>query len=38
MDYKAFYAEVAEWIMQVNNQAVTHSMESNEFWAWLPAL
>lgn len=35
MDYKAFYSEVAEWIIHVNQQAMTHSMDSNEFWAWV---
>lgn len=35
MDYKAFYAEVADWIMQVNHMSVTHGMESNNFWTWV---
>lgn len=35
MDYKAFYAEVADWIMQVNQVAVQHGMDSNEFWNWV---
>lgn len=35
MDYKAFYAEIADWIMQVNHMAVQHSMESNVFWNWV---
>lgn len=35
MDYKAFFADVADWILQVNQQAVTHGMESDEFWNWV---
>ncbi|MEG0259432.1 MAG: hypothetical protein RR595_11360 [Lysinibacillus sp.] len=35
MDYKAFYAEVADWVLQVNHMAVQHSMESREFWDWV---
>lgn len=35
MDYKSFYAEVAEWINQVNQQAVQHGMESDVFWNWV---
>jgi len=35
MDYKAFYAEIADWIMQVNQVAVQHSMDSTEFWNWV---
>ncbi|MGG2111935.1 hypothetical protein ABFY60_15655 [Lysinibacillus pakistanensis] len=35
MDYKSFYAEVAEWIMQVNQVAVQHGMDSIEFWNWV---
>ncbi|WP_150284147.1 hypothetical protein [Rummeliibacillus sp. TYF-LIM-RU47] len=35
MNYKAFYAEVADWILQVNQLAVSHGMESHEFWSWV---
>lgn len=35
MDYKAFFAEVADWINQVNQQAVQHGMESEQFWVWV---
>lgn len=35
MDYKVFYAEVAEWINQVNQTAVQHGMHSDEFWQWV---
>jgi len=35
MDYKAFYTEVADWIMQVNQIAVQHGMDSDEFWNWV---
>ena len=35
MDYNAFFADVAEWINQVNQMAVKHGMESIEFWNWV---
>lgn len=35
MDYKAFYAEIANWIMQVNEMAMKYSMESDVFWTWV---
>lgn len=35
MDYKAFFAEVAEWIQQCNSMAIQHGMHSNEFWTWV---
>lgn len=35
MDYKAFFADIADWINQVNQQAVQHGMGSNEFWKWV---
>jgi hypothetical protein len=35
MDYKAFYAEVAEWIMQVNQMAMKYGMDSDAFWNWV---
>lgn len=35
MDYKTFYAEIAEWINQVNQNALQHGMESKEFWDWV---
>lgn len=35
MDYKSFYAEIADWIMQVNHVAVQHGMDSTEFWTWV---
>uniref|UniRef100_UPI00359FDFD4 hypothetical protein n=1 Tax=Jeotgalibaca porci TaxID=1868793 RepID=UPI00359FDFD4 len=35
MDYTAFYAEVANWIMQVNQQASTLGMQSPAFWDWV---
>jgi len=35
MDYKAFYAEVADWILQVNQVAVQHGMDSIDFWNWV---
>lgn len=35
MDYKVFYTEVAEWIMQVNQMAVKYGMQSEAFWQWV---
>lgn len=35
MDYKAFYAEVADWIAQANQMAVGHGMQSEAFWKWV---
>jgi len=35
MDYKAFYAEVAEWINHVNQAAVKYGMHDEQFWAWV---
>ena len=35
MDYKSFYAEIADWIIQVNQVAVQHGMDSTEFWTWV---
>ena len=35
MDYQAFYAEIANWITQVNQQAATLGMQSDAFWAWV---
>lgn len=35
MDYKAFYAEIADWINQVNQQAAQHGIDSNQFWQWV---
>lgn len=35
MDYKAFFADIAEWINQVNQTAVKHGMESDQFWNWV---
>ncbi|HJA91316.1 MAG TPA: hypothetical protein H9948_11065 [Candidatus Jeotgalibaca merdavium] len=35
MDYQAFYADVANWIMTVNQQAATLGMQSEAFWAWV---
>lgn len=37
MDYKTFFAEIAEWINQVNQMALQHGMESKEFWDWVSA-
>lgn len=35
MDYHKFYAEVAAWIVQVNQKAVAHGMGSSDFWDWI---
>lgn len=35
MDYKAFYAEVADWIYQINSMALKFGMDSNDFWGWV---
>lgn len=35
MDYKKFFAEIADWIMQVNHMAMKHTMESDVFWNWV---
>ncbi|QOY37058.1 hypothetical protein AWH56_005295 [Anaerobacillus isosaccharinicus] len=35
MDYKAFYAKVADWIYQVNQNAIKFGMDSDEFWNWV---
>ncbi|MFH5185745.1 hypothetical protein ACHHV8_25565 [Paenibacillus sp. TAB 01] len=35
MDYKAFFADVLDWIGQANQAAMKHGMESPDFWAWV---
>lgn len=35
MDYKVFFAEIAEWILQANTMAVNHGMDSDPFWKWV---
>lgn len=35
MDYKAFFSEVADWIMQANTMALSHGMDSDDFWKWV---
>lgn len=35
MNYKAFYAEVADWIYQSNQMAFKHGLNSDEFWSWV---
>lgn len=35
MDYRAFYAEIAEWVYMSNTMATKHGMDSNEFWMWV---
>jgi len=35
VDYQKFFAEVTEWINQVNQMVVQHGMESDQFWNWV---
>lgn len=35
MDYKAFFAEVADWIQEANQMAMKHGIESDSFWYWV---
>ncbi|NTX59016.1 hypothetical protein [Myxococcus sp. CA039A] len=35
MDYKAFYADVVDWINQANQAAASYGMENQQFWAWV---
>lgn len=35
MDYKKFYSEIADWIMQSNQAAMQYGMDSQEFWQWV---
>lgn len=35
MNYHEFYAEVADWIYQINQMAIKHGMGSEEFWNWV---
>ncbi|MCM3179732.1 hypothetical protein [Cytobacillus horneckiae] len=35
MDYKAFFTEVADWIIQANHMATNHGMDSDVFWKWV---
>ncbi|MHA6258339.1 hypothetical protein ACXYMX_00370 [Sporosarcina sp. CAU 1771] len=35
MDYKAFYLEIADWINQVNQNAIQFGMDSDPFWKWV---
>lgn len=35
MDYKAFFADVLEWINQSNQLAMKYGMESPDFWSWV---
>lgn len=35
MDYDSFFAEMANWTKAVNQMALTHTMESTEFWQWV---
>ncbi|MEJ8546611.1 hypothetical protein [Brevibacillus borstelensis] len=35
MDYRAFYADVVEWINQANQAAVRYGMHDEKFWVWV---
>lgn len=35
MDYKVFYAEIAEWINLSNHMAIKYGMDHSEFWRWV---
>ena len=35
MDYKKFYSEIADWILQSNQMASKHGMGSEIFWKWV---
>ena len=35
MDYNVFYRDVAAWIGQANQAAMTNGMENPVFWAWV---
>lgn len=35
MDYKAFFADVLDWIGQANQKASRLGMEKPEFWQWV---
>jgi hypothetical protein len=35
MDYRAFFADVLEWIGQANHAAARHGMDKPEFWQWV---
>lgn len=35
MDYKQFYAEIADWIMQSNQMAQKYGIGNQEFWQWV---
>jgi hypothetical protein len=35
MDYKAFFAEVVDWINKANQMASKHGIDSEAFWNWV---
>jgi hypothetical protein len=35
MDYKRFFSDCAEWVLEVNKQAVKYGMDSDQFWRWI---
>jgi hypothetical protein len=35
MDYKAFFADVLDWINESNRMAARHGFENIVFWEWV---
>ncbi|TGA95626.1 hypothetical protein E4665_17795 [Sporolactobacillus shoreae] len=35
MDYKQFFSEVADWVLEVNSKASSLGMDSDGFWKWI---
>lgn len=35
MDYKAFFADVADWINHCNQMAMRNGLDSDAFWRWV---
>jgi hypothetical protein len=35
MDYKAFFADILEWIGQANQAAATNGLGTEAFWLWV---
>lgn len=35
MDYKAFYADVANWIYQSNHMAIKYGLDNFDYWQWV---
>ncbi|TGA95536.1 hypothetical protein E4665_17900 [Sporolactobacillus shoreae] len=35
MDYKKFFGDVADWVLEVNNKASSLGLDSDPFWKWI---